>query len=236
MLDAQLPVKRTEVAGDSGKLLARLRTLVERHYTVVFSVPNFRAREDMTKLFCVDNSLPMHRNFLDSCSRRKRDDAEPEHALTPAQAKRAKSLSDHPWWHRTNVRALKKGVVNIVDVDIPLGMVIPAAKIGMISIHDTQGRGSSVRNRRHVDITEVTFPFKPGDYVVHAVHGVALFKEIVRQEVSGVVRDYLLLQYAEGDALYVPVEQLDRVTRYVGPEGASPRLNTLEYERLGRAN
>lgn len=153
--------------------------------------------------------------------------------LTPAQAKRAKSLSDHPWWHR-NVCALKKGVVNIVDVDIPLGMVIPAAKIGMISTHDTQGRGSSVRNRRHVDITEVTFPFKPGDYVVHAVHGVALFKEIVRQEVSGVVRDYLLLQYAEGDALYVPIEQLDRVTRYVGPEGASPRLtrlNTSDWSR-----
>lgn len=230
VLDAELPVKRTEVAGDSEKLLARLRTLVEQHYTVVFSVPNFRAREDM-KLFCVDNSLPMH-EILDSAPDES-DDAEPEHALTPAQAKRAKSLSDHPWWHR-NVRALKKGAVNIVDVDIPLGMVIPAAKIGMISIHDTQGRGSSVRNRRHVDITEVTFPFKPGDYVVHAVHGVALFKEIVRQEVSGVVRDYLLLQYAEGDALYVPVEQLDRVTRYVGPEGASPRLtrlNTSDWSR-----
>ena len=57
VLDAELPVKRTEVAGDSEKLLVRLRTLVEQHYTVVFSVPNFRAREDM-KLFCVDNSLP----------------------------------------------------------------------------------------------------------------------------------------------------------------------------------
>ena len=129
VLDAELPVKRTEVAGDSEKLLARLRTLVEQHYTVVFSVPNFRAREDM-KLFCVDNSLPMH-EILDSAPDES-DDAEPEHVLTPAQAKRAKSLSDHPWWHR-NVRALKKGVVNIVDVDIPLGMVIPAAKIGMIS-------------------------------------------------------------------------------------------------------
>ena len=230
LMDAELPVKRTEVAGDSDKLLGRLRTLVEQHYTVVFSVPNFRAREDM-KLFLVDNSLPMH-EILDA---RSESDAEATaaDASTPAQLKRSKNLSDHPWWHR-DVRLLKKGVVNVVDVDIPLGMVIPAAKIGMISIHDTQGRGSSVRNRRRVDITEVTFPFKPGDYVVHAVHGVALFKEIVRQEVSGVVRDYLLLQYAEGDALYVPVEQLDRVTRYVGPEGASPRLtrlNTSDWSR-----
>ena len=48
------------------------------------------------------------------------------------------------------------------------------------------------------------------------------------------MRDHLLLQYAEGDALYVPVEQLDRVTRYVGPEGASPRLtrlNTSDWSR-----
>ncbi len=227
LMDAELPVKRTEVAGDSDKLLGRLRSLIEQRYTVVFSVPNFRAREDM-KLFLVDNSLPMH-EILDAAPEAPSADD----ALTPAAAKRSKSLSNHPWWHR-DVRLLKKGVVNVVDVDIPLGMIIPAAKIGMISIHDTQGRGLSVRNRRRIDITEVTFPFKPGDYVVHAVHGVALFKEIVRQEVSGVVRDYLLLQYAEGDALYVPVEQLDRVTRYVGPEGASPRLtrlNTSDWSR-----
>ena len=66
-----------------------------------------------------------------------------------------------------------------------------------------------------VDITEVTFPYKPGDYVVHAAHGVAFFKELVRREIDGTARDYLLLEYAEGDKLFVPVEQLDRVTRYV---------------------
>ena len=57
--------------------------------------------------------------------------------------------------------------------------------------------------------------------------------------VGGIERDYLLLEYAEGDKLYVPVEQFDRVTRYVGPEGASPRLtrlNTSDWSRaIGRA-
>lgn len=56
---------------------------------------------------------------------------------------------------------------------------------------------------------------------------------------GGIERDYLLLEYAEGDKLYVPVEQFDRVTRYVGPEGASPRLtrlNTSDWSRaIGRA-
>ena len=64
------------------------------------------------------------------------------------------------------------------------------------------------RARRVVDPTKVTFAFAPGDYVVHATHGIALFREIVRQEVLRQERDYLLLEYARGDKLYVPVEQI----------------------------
>uniref|UniRef100_UPI00258F564E transcription-repair coupling factor n=1 Tax=uncultured Senegalimassilia sp. TaxID=1714350 RepID=UPI00258F564E len=130
-------------------------------------------------------------------------------------------------------RRLRRGVVNVVDVDIPLGMIIPKAKLGMISVSDTQG-ASTARPSRHIDITEITFPYKPGDYVVHAQHGVAHFKELVRREIDGTARDYLLLEYAEGDKLFVPVEQLDRVTRYVGPEGSTPRctrLNTADWSR-----
>ena len=130
-------------------------------------------------------------------------------------------------------RRLRRGVVNVVDVDIPLGMIIPKAKLGMVSVSDTQG-ASTARPSRHIDITEITFPYKPGDYVVHAQHGIAHFKELVRREIDGTARDYLLLEYAEGDKLFVPVEQLDRVTRYVGPEGSTPRctrLNTADWSR-----
>ena len=113
-------------------------------------------------------------------------------------------------------------------------MIIPKAKLALISISDTQG-ASAARPSRHVDITDITFPYKPGDYVVHAAHGIAHFKELVRREIDGTARDYLLLEYAEGDKLYVPVEQLDRVTRYVGPEGASPRLTRLNTADWSRA-
>lgn len=85
-----------------------------------------------------------------------------------------------------------------------------------------------------MDITQITFPFKPGDYVVHATHGIALFSEIARQEVGGKERDYFLLEYADGDKLYVPLEQVDRITRYVGPDGDKPRLtrlNTADWTR-----
>lgn len=199
-LDSELVVKRVDVAGDPEKLFGRLRSLAEMGFTVVFSVPHFRARQEM-KLSLVDLGIPIN-EVLDVVG-----DASPK---------------------------LKRGQVNIVDVDIPLGMIFPAAKMALVSLSDTQG-AMATRKRSRIDVTEITFPFKPGDYVVYAAHGVAFFRDIVRQDVGGSERDYLLLEYAEGDKLYVPVEQLDRVTRYVGPEGSSPRLTRLNTSDWSRA-
>lgn len=199
-LDSELVVKRVEVAGDPEKLYGRLRSLAEAGFTVVFSAPHFRARQEV-KLALVDLGIPIN-EVLD--------------VVDDPKAK------------------LRRGQVNIVDVDIPLGMIFPAAKLALVSLADTQG-SMATRKRSRVDVTEITFPFKPGDYVVHAAHGVAFFRDIVRQDVSGSERDYLLLEYAEGDKLYVPVEQLDRVTRYVGPEGSSPRLTRLNTSDWSRA-
>lgn len=199
-LDSELVVKRVEVAGDPEKLYGRLRSLAEAGFTVVFSVPHFRARQEI-KLSLVDLGIPIN-EVLDVVG----DDS----------------------------AKLRRGQVNIVDVDIPLGMIFPAAKMALVSLADTQG-SMATRKRSRIDITEITFPYKPGDYVVHAAHGVAFFRDIVRQDVGGSERDYLLLEYAQGDKLYVPVEQLDRVTRYVGPEGSSPRLTRLNTSDWSRA-
>ena len=210
MVDDELPVKRVEVAGHPDKLFGRLRSLIDNDDTVVFSAPNLRAREDM-KLAFVDHGLPIQERLDIGLDGERPDETE-------GAAK----------------RRLRRGVVNVVDVEIPLGMIIPKAKLALIGISDTQG-ASAARPSRHVDITDITFPYKPGDYVVHAAHGIAHFKELVRREIDGTARDYLLLEYAEGDKLYVPVEQLDRVTRYVGPEGASPRLTRLNTADWSRA-
>lgn len=79
----------------------------------------------------------------------------------------------------------------------------------------------------YVDITKITFPYKPGDYVVHSFYGIALFKDIVKREIGGSIRDYLLLEYAEDDKLYVPIEQFGRITKYVGPQGSKPKVTRL---------
>ena len=228
-VDDELPVKRVDVAGHPDKLFGKLRSLIESNYVVALSAPNYRARQDM-KLSLVDNGLPIQ-EVLDVVEERP---VGAEGALGSAQSLAAKKETPG-----AAKRRLRRTVVNLVDVDVPLGMVIPKAKLALISLADTQGSRTVLRTRRRVDITEITFPYKPGDYVVHAAHGVAFFKELQRREVDGTARDYLLLEYAAGDKLYVPVEQLDRVTRYVGPEGASPRLtrlNTSDWSRaLGKA-
>ena len=265
-IDDELPVKRVEVAGHPDKLYGRLRTLVDGDYTVVFSAPNFRARQDM-KLAFVDQGLPIQESLdvegpsdgrvlggaqsLEQSSLRcgtrsggaaEHPDDDVDSVARGESANVGATVADEAADLREarefglgrEKRRLRRGVVNVVDVDIPLGMIIPKAKLALVSVSDTQG-ASTARPSRHIDITEITFPYKPGDYVVHAAHGVAHFKELVRRDVDGTARDYLLLEYAEGDKLYVPVEQLDRVTRYVGPEGASPRLTRLNTADWSRA-
>src|SRR5690348_2169688 len=72
---------------------------------------------------------------------------------------------------------------------------------------------------------------RPGDFVVHEQHGVGKFVEMVQRTVAGATREYLLLEYAAskrgqpGDRLYVPTDQLDQVTRYVG--GEQPTLSKM---------
>lgn len=73
----------------------------------------------------------------------------------------------------------------------------------------------------------------PGDYVVHVEHGIGRFACLARMSVNNVEREYLVLEYAAGDKLYVPVEQAERVSRYVGgdAEPVLTRLGTQEWAR-----
>jgi transcription-repair coupling factor (superfamily II helicase) len=78
---------------------------------------------------------------------------------------------------------------------------------------------------------------KEGDFVVHTEHGIGLFRGLVQREVAGVTREYLELEYGQGDKLYVPVHQADRVARYVGPSDQEPtihRLGTADWETARR--
>ena len=74
----------------------------------------------------------------------------------------------------------------------------------------------------------------PGDYVVHVDHGIARFHGLARMSSDGMEREYLVLEYAAGDKLYVPTERIDRVSRYIGAGDQAPRLSRLrtpEWQR-----
>lgn len=71
---------------------------------------------------------------------------------------------------------------------------------------------------------------KKGDYVVHAAHGIGVFDGINKLEVGKITKDYIKIKYAKGDVLYVPVTQLDLVSKYIGPHeesGKSVKLNRM---------
>ena len=93
------------------------------------------------------------------------------------------------------------------------------------------GWGKARRRRSHQPRSAAPESFfadiQPGDYVVHMEHGIGRFKGLVKVDLDGVARDYLLIDYARNDKLYVPVHQADRLARYVGPSSDSPPLNRL---------
>ena len=74
-----------------------------------------------------------------------------------------------------------------------------------------------------------------GDYVVHLEHGIGLFLGLVVRSVGGAEREYLQLQYGNGDILYVPVHHADRLSKWIGPEEATPQLNRLGDRSWGQA-
>ena len=130
------------------------------------------------------------------------------------------------------------------DADIAAGAA--QREIGFHLVTDAELFGrlrrpsrASRRRTQARDLTkEFTLDFAPDELVVHVDHGVALFKGMRLIESEGAHREYLELEYAEGDRLFVPVENLDRVQKYLGGEGqpALHRLGTSDWTRArGRA-
>jgi transcription-repair coupling factor (superfamily II helicase) len=130
------------------------------------------------------------------------------------------------------------------DVDIAAGAA--QKEIGFYLATDAElfgrlrrpSRASRGRTQARDLTKEFTLDFAPDELVVHVDHGVALFKGMRLIESEGAHREYLELEYAEGDRLFVPVENLDRVQKYLGGEGqpALHRLGTSDWTRArGRA-
>ncbi len=88
--------------------------------------------------------------------------------------------------------------------------------------------------KRPVPHQKLLMELIPGDYVVHIEHGIARFAGITTMQTNNTEKEYLVLHYAAGDKLYVPTDQIDRVSRYIGAGEQPPvlsRLGTQEWTR-----
>ncbi|MFJ9537228.1 transcription-repair coupling factor [Streptomyces sp. NPDC101225] len=126
-------------------------------------------------------------------------------------------------------------VVHVACGSIDYGFVDPALKLAVLTETDLSGQkaagkdGARMPARRRKTIDPLTL--EAGDYIVHEQHGVGRYIEMVQRTVQGATREYLVVEYAPakrgqpGDRLYIPTDQLEQITKYVG--GEAPTLHRL---------
>lgn len=134
--------------------------------------------------------------------------------------------------YKDSIDKIEAGEVVITFGNLLRGFDYPELELSIISDKDIFGEtrrkrsGKAVRRKGVAKITSFA-ELKPGDYVVHANHGIGVYKGIKQMVAGGTTRDYLDIVYDKGDKLYVPVDQLDLVQKYIGSEGNSPKINKL---------
>jgi transcription-repair coupling factor (superfamily II helicase) len=127
------------------------------------------------------------------------------------------------------------GVLHVTTGSIDHGFVLERARTIVLTETDMAGQRSATKDMRRMPSRRrnMVDPLQlhAGDYVVHEAHGVGRYVEMVQRTVAGATREYLVIEYAAskrgqpGDRLFVPTDQLEQVTKYVG--GESPSLHRL---------
>ncbi|GCF07870.1 transcription-repair coupling factor [Dictyobacter arantiisoli] len=138
----------------------------------------------------------------------------------------------------TNINQLPEaGTLTLIQ-----GQLVEGWQSRSLALHvytDTEIFGWSKRRnaQRRKPVTPASFlaEVNPGDYVVHQEHGIGRFEGLVKMNLTNVEREYLLIHYAGTDKLYIPTDQLDRITRYIGMGDAVPALSKLGTTEWTRA-
>lgn len=140
-----------------------------------------------------------------------------------------------------NSKQSPKSKLSIMVQSFQSGFELVEEKIVVISSNELFGykiHQSRFLNRyKEAVILKSYEELEPGDYIVHEQNGIGRFVGIKTLEVSGLHRDYLQIAYAGSDVLYVPLEQFKLVRKFVGKDGATPKINKLgstEWEKTKR--
>ena len=120
--------------------------------------------------------------------------------------------------------------LNFAQGSLTAGIDLPTEKVCYISESDIFETRKKTRRKKYKDKGQKLQSFadmREGDFVVHENHGIGKFVGIEQLTVQGEKKDYIKIKYAGNDMLYVPVEQMDIVQKYIGSDGGAPRINKL---------
>src|SRR5437867_795897 len=122
--------------------------------------------------------------------------------------------------------------------ELTRGVWLPADRLALVTEAEIFGERRQVRRgprARPADFLSTLAELKPNDYVVHVDHGIGIYRGLRHMQVADTEGDYLHLEYAGGDRLYVPVDRINLVQRYLSADGAAPPLDKLgggSWERV----
>lgn len=119
--------------------------------------------------------------------------------------------------------------VKILAGDLERGFYWPAERLAVVTEEEVFGRRPRRQARKAVSglFLDSFQSLQAGDYVVHVDHGIGIYREMVHLSVRGIESDFLLLEYGGVDKLYVPVDKLQKVQKYLGVEGQEPKVDRL---------
>lgn len=136
-------------------------------------------------------------------------------------------------------KALVQGQVYIMEGELQSGFELPLMKLAVITEEELFKNRVKKKPRKqkltNAERIKSYSELQIGDYVVHINHGIGKYLGIETLEINGIHKDYLNIHYQGSDKLYVPVEQIDQVQKYVGSEGKEPKLYKLggsEWKRV----
>lgn len=117
----------------------------------------------------------------------------------------------------------------IYPLDLSQGLLVPQAGLVLLGAQNLLGRKKSSKKKSSRSGQAIDFfsDLQVGEYVVHDTHGIGQYLGLKTLNSGGSDRDYLYIAYAGEDRLYVPVDQLEEVQRYIGSESSPPRLSKL---------
>ncbi|WP_226671275.1 transcription-repair coupling factor [Metabacillus litoralis] len=130
-----------------------------------------------------------------------------------------------------NTNVLTSGGISIIEGDLQTGFELPMQKLAVITEEELFKKRVKKQVRRqklsNAERIKSYSELEIGNYVVHVNHGIGKYVGIETLEINGIHKDYLNIKYHGSDQLYVPVDQIDQVQKYVGSEGKEPKIYKL---------